>query len=365
MTRIRDIVHYLEQIAPLAYQEEYDNAGLIIGDASALVQGVLICLDVTESLLQEAKTKSCNLVVAHHPVIFRAIHRLTGKDYTERCIIYAVKHGIAIYVLHTNFDNVSQGINRHIAYTLGLTNVSVLSPKPDTLSQLTVFVPHASVDPVLQALHEAGAGSMGDDPHCHFVTTGIRSVQPTPAAQPYLRSANHLEKVREERVEVMFPSHLETAVLHALRASHPYEEMVHYIQPLKNTNTRVGAGMIGELAPGQCSASFLAYLKVKMCLSCIRHTAPLTRSIQRVAVCGGSGSALIRAAISKQADALVTADIKYHHFFEAEDQILIADVGHYESEIGIKMQLYALLSKKFASIALLQCETTTNPVHYF
>lgn len=365
MPRIKDVVRYLEQIAPLAYQEDYDNAGLIIGDPSVPVTGVLICLDVTEPLLQEAKEKDCNLIIAHHPIIFRAIRRLTGKNYVERCIIYAIKHDLAIYTFHTNLDNVAQGVNKQIVQTLELTNVSILLPKSGILRQLTTFVPYASIEPVLHALHTAGAGCMGEYTYCNFVTKGIGSFKPKLTANPHLGTPNHIEKVEEGRIEVIFPGHLESSVLQALHASHPYEEVAYYIHEIKNTDARVGTGMVGELTPALDSQAFLAYLKAKMDLACIRHTATLARPIKRVAVCGGAGSFLIQEAVLKQVDVLVTADVKYHDFFKAEDKLLIVDIGHYESEVGAKELIHTLLSEKFASIVLLKCSTVTNPIHYF
>jgi dinuclear metal center YbgI/SA1388 family protein len=364
MTQIKDIVRHLEQIAPLAYQEDYDNAGLVIGDPSAAVAGVLICLDITEPLLLEAKARNCNLIIAHHPVIFRPIHQLTGKNYVERCIIYAVRNDMAVYTLHTNFDNVAQGVNLQIAQTLGLSNLSILLPKPGVLSQLTAFVPRASIDLVLNALYAAGAGRIGDYTHCNFVTTGIGSFKPTSTANPHLGTAGQSKRVKEGRIEVIFPAHLEAPVLRALRASHPYEEVAYYLHNISNTDAHVGAGMVGEFSQPLSGQAFLEYLKAKMCLACIRHTGLIDRPIKCVAVCGGSGSFLIEEAILRQADALVTADVKYHDFFKAEDQILIVDIGHYESEVGTKRLIYTLLSEKFTSIALLQCETVTNPIHY-
>jgi dinuclear metal center YbgI/SA1388 family protein len=364
MTQIGEIVRHLEQVAPLAYQEDYDNAGLVIGDPSAAVTGVLICLDITEPLLLEAKVKNCNLIIAHHPIIFRSIHRLTGENYTERCIIYAIRNSIAVYTLHTNFDNVTRGVNFQIAQTLGLSNPSILLTKPSTLSQLTAFVPRAFIGPVLHALHEAGAGRIGDYTHYNLVTTGTGSFKPTSTANPHLGTAGKSDEVKEGRIEVVFPKHLEKPVLCALRASHPYEEVVYYLNDIRNTDAHVGAGMVGELSQPLGSQAFLEYLKAKMNLSCVRHTGPINRSIKCVAVCGGSGSFLIEEAILKQADALVTADVKYHDFFKADNQILIVDVGHYESEVGTKKLIYTLLSEKFTSIALLQCETVTNPIHY-
>ncbi|MEM9416883.1 MAG: Nif3-like dinuclear metal center hexameric protein [Bacteroidota bacterium] len=364
MIRIKDIVAYLEQIAPLAYQEAYDNAGLVVGEVGASVTGVLICLDITEAVLQEAKAKACNLIIAHHPLIFRPIKRLTAKSYVEKCLAYAIKEDLAIYSLHTNLDNVAQGVNRQIAQTLGLQDLSILLPKPGTLRQLTTFVPPAATKPLLQALHTAGAGCIGDYTHCSFVTTGTGSFQPTAAATPHVGTPHQLEKVEEERIEVVFPAHLEASVLRALQEAHPYEEVAYYIQQLQNTDAQVGAGMVGVLPQPLSSEEFLQYLKTKMTLACIRYTAPLKRAIQRVAVCGGSGSGLIQAAIKQQADVLVTADVRYHDFFQAEGQLLIADIGHYESEVGTKALIHTLLSEKFASIALLQCETVTNPIHY-
>ena len=365
MIRIKDVVAYLEQVAPLAYQEAYDNAGLLVGEATTPVTGALICLDITEAVLQEAKVKACNLIIAHHPLIFRPIHKLTGQNYVARCIAYAIKQDLAIYSLHTNLDNVAQGVNRQIAQRLGLQNLSILLPKPNTLGKLTTFVPQPSIEPVLQALHAAGAGHIGDYTHCSFVTIGTGSFQPTSAATPYLGAPNQLEKVEEGRIEVVFPAHLEARVLQALQAAHPYEEVAYYIHRIKNTDAKVGAGMIGALPQPLNSEQFLKYLKAKMSLACIRHTAPTARPIKLVAVCGGSGSCLIQEAITKQADVLVTADVKYHDFFKAEDKILVADIGHYESEVGTKALIHTLLSERFTSIALLKCETVTSPIHYF
>jgi dinuclear metal center YbgI/SA1388 family protein len=364
MIRIREIVRHLEQVAPLAYQDDYDNAGLVVGDASAAVTGVLICLDVTEALLLEAKTKKCNLIIAHHPIIFRSIRQLTGKNHLERCIIYAVRNNIAVYTLHTNFDNVARGVNLQIAQALGLGNLSILLPKPGTLSQLTAFVPRAFIDSALHALHAAGAGYLSDYAHCDLAITRIGSPKPTSTANPHLGIAEESEKGKERKIEVVFPKHLEKPVLRALRASCPHEEVAYYLHDIRNTDARVGAGMIGELSASLSSRAFLEYLKAKMNLAYLRHTELIDRPIKCVAVCGGSGSFLIEEAILKQADALVTADVKYHDFFKAENQILVVDAGHYESEIGTKKLIHTLLSEKFTSIAMLQCETVTNPIHY-
>lgn len=363
MTRIKDIVHYLEQIAPLAYQEDYDNAGLVVGEVSTPVTGILICLDITASVIEEAKVRGCNLILAHHPIIFRPIRRLTSATHVGRCITHAIKQDIALYSLHTNLDNVAHGVNGQIAKTLCLDNLNILLPKTGMLRQLTTFVPCSSVDLVLQALHAAGAGQIGDYTHCSFVAKGTGSFQPTSAACPHIGTVGQPEKVEESRIEAIFPAHLETPVLQALRATHPYEEVVYYVHNLSNIDPKVGAGMIGELSPALSSQAFLTYLKAKMQLAYIRHTMPIDRPIKRVAVCGGSGSFLIEQAILKRADVLITSDVKYHDFFKADGQMIIIDIGHYESEVGVKELIYTLLSKKFTNIALLKCKTVTNPIY--
>ena len=364
MVKIRDIVSYVERIFPPAYQEDYDNVGLVIGDSSVPVEGVLTCLDITELVLYEAKERNCNLVIAHHPIIFRPITSLNGKNYVERCIIYAIRQQIAIYTLHTNLDNVAWGGNRKMAQALGLNNLSILLPKPGTLSQLTAFVPHSAADHVLQALYAAGAGCISDYIHHHVDTLEVGFKEPAAMVSTHPVVAKKLEKTEESRVEVVFPTHLEASILRALQATHPCKEAVYYVHKLKNTDVGVGSGMVGELPRSMSSQAFLKYLKEKMQLTCVRHTAPMARPIRRVAVCGGSGSFLVYAALLKQADALVTSDIKYHDFFKAEGQILLVDVGHYESEVGTKALIHTLLSEKFVNITVFECSTVTNPVHY-
>ncbi len=364
MPPIKDITNYLEQIAPLAYQEDYDNAGLLVGDATAAVSGILICLEVTEAVLQEAQSKGCNLIIAHHPFIFRPIKKLTGSNAVERCMLQAIRQGIAIYAIHTNLDNVAHGVNQQIAQILGLQDLSILLPKAAVLHKLITFVPLSSVDVVLQALHQAGAGRIGNYTHCSFVHTGIGSFRPTEAATPYIGVPNQLEKIEESRIEMVFPAYLKDAIIQVLQATHPYGEVAYYIHKLENIDAQIGAGMLGTLPQPLSGEAFLDYLKAKMNLSCIRHTAPIDRPIKGVAVCGGAGSALIQQAIVKQADVLITADVKYHDFFNTEGKILVADIGHYESEVCIKALIYTLLSEKFANIAILECATVTNPIHY-
>ncbi|MCG8340626.1 MAG: Nif3-like dinuclear metal center hexameric protein [Cytophagales bacterium] len=365
MIKINDVIDYLEQIAPLSYQEHYDNAGLMLGNAHSTVTGILICLDITEEVLAEAKAQNCNLIIAHHPLIFKPIKKLTARTYVERCIIQAIKQNLALYAIHTNLDNIVQGVNQQIAQALALNNVAILKPKKGSLSKLVTFVPEKETASVLQALHEAGAGNIGNYKNCSFVSEGIGSFQPSEAANPYLGKRNKLEKVNEKRIEVIFPSYLEKTLLEALHVAHPYEEVAYCVHKLENFHQAVGAGMVGELKEAHSGKEFLSYLKAKMNAACIRHTALIARPIKKVAVCGGAGSFLLKEAIAKQADAFITADISYHDFFNAEKKILIADIGHYESELCTKALIHRLLTKKFTNIVVLKCETVTNPINYF
>ena len=364
MPQIQDITRYLETIAPPSYQESYDNARLIVGNPQAEVSGILVSLDAIEAVIDEAIAKGCNLVVAHHPIVFRGLKSLTGATYVERTVIKAIKHDIALYAIHTNLDNVHRGVNRKISEKLGLQNLRILVPKTDTLHKLVTFVPLADTERVLQALGAAGAGQIGNYKNCSFRTTGTGTCEPNEQANPHIGEAGTLEQVEEQRVEVLYPAHLSAQILAALRGAHPYEEVAYYQQALTNENQEVGSGMIGELPQALPGAEFLAYLKEKMHLSIIRHTQLLDDPVRRVAVCGGAGSFLLPHALRQQADAFVTADVKYHEFFDAEGQLLLADIGHYESEVCTKELLGELLSKKFVNFAVHLAKTNTNPVFY-
>ncbi len=364
MPQIQDVTRYLETIAPPAYQESYDNSGLIVGNPQAEVSGILVSLDAIESVVDEAIAKGCNLIVSHHPIVFRGLKSLTGKNYVERTIIKAVKRDIALYAIHTNLDNVQDGVNRRISERLGLQDVRVLAPKTDTLQKLVTFAPLADADQVLQALDEAGAGQIGHYRNCSFQTTGTGRFQPNEQAKPHLGEAGKLEQVEEQRIEVIYPAHLANQILTALRSAHPYEEVAYYQQPLMNQNQEVGSGMIGELPRPLSGTEFLAHLKKSMQLSVVRHTRLPDKPVRRVAVCGGAGSFLLPHAQRQRADAFVTADYKYHEFFDADGQLIIADIGHYESEVFTKDLLGDFLSEKFVNFAVHLAEVNTNPVFY-
>ena len=365
MSKIKDIVQHLERIAPLAYQESYDNAGLLVGDSTVDVNSILITLDVTEEVVDEAISKNCELIVAHHPIIFKSLKKLTGSNYVERTVIKAIKNDIAIYASHTNLDHIKNGVNAKIAEKLGLINTRILSPKNGYLAKLSVLVPQNEATAVRSALHEAGAGQIGEYKDCAFESTGRGSFLPTEKANPSIGKKGQPELVEEIKIEVIFPMHLKNKILNAMKKAHPYEEVAYYLHQLENTYNELGAGMLGELAVPMDSLDFFDYLKEKMSLSVIKHTATINRKIKKVAVCGGSGSFLISQAKSKKADVYISSDIKYHEFFDADGRLIVADIGHYESERFTNEIFYAILKENFANIALHLGETVTNPIKYY
>jgi dinuclear metal center YbgI/SA1388 family protein len=361
---VRDVIAYLSTIAPPAYQESYDNAGLITGDPGWEVRGVLVTLDCTEPIVDEAVAEGANLIVAHHPILFRGIKRLTGATYVERTLIKAIRNDIAIYAIHTNLDNVLGGVNSKIAEKIGLVNTRILLPRKDTLAKLVTFVPRENAEAVLSALHDAGAGQIGNYKNCSFRVAGQGAFMPVEGANPHIGEKDRLEIVDETRVEVIFPAWQEGQILDALRKSHPYEEVAYYVTALMNENQEVGSGLIGEVPEPEEPMAFLQRLKVSMDLPMIRHTRIPGRKISKIAVCGGAGSFLLSRAIQAGADAFISADFKYHEFFDAENRILVADIGHYESEIHTKELLAELLRKKFHTFASNFSKTVTNPISY-
>lgn len=362
--KIKDVIAYLETLAPGAYQESYDNSGLLTGNREASVTGVLLTLDCTEEVVAEAEALGCNLIVSHHPIIFKGLKSLTGKTYVERTVIASVKKDIAIYAAHTNLDNVRMGVNRKIGEKLGLVNTQVLSPVIGALSKLVTFVPEASLEKVLAALHKAGAGQIGNYENCSFQVQGIGSFRPNEAAKPGIGKTGNLEKVSETRVEVIFPTHATPGIIHALRAAHPYEEVAHYITRLENENQDIGAGLLGDLPQGEEAMPFLHRLKEIMKASHVRHTQIPGNPIRKVAVCGGAGSFLLPQAILRGADVFISSDFKYHEFFDAEGKILVADIGHYESEQFTKELFWEVLNQKFTTFAFHFSKTATNPIRY-
>ncbi len=361
---VHDVCQSLETWAPLSWQESYDNAGLLCGNRSQVITGILISLDCTEAVVQEAIEQGCNMIVAHHPIVFKGLKSLTGKDYVERTMILAIKNDIAIYASHTNLDHAPKGVSYQLATQLGLINGKVLRPFKQALKQLTYFIPTESAAKTLEALHAAGAGNIGNYSECSFSQLGTGRFTPNEAANPTIGTSNKAEEVQEEQVQLIFPAHLEKVVLEALFKSHPYEEVAYYINQLDNTWNEVGSGYVAELPEALNAEQFSKYLKEKLELHHFRHTAWLKKPIKRVAVCGGAGSFLLGDAIKAGADVFISGDFKYHEFFDAENYLTICDIGHYESEVMIKEAIHAYLSNNFSTFAVLKSMTNSNPVSY-
>lgn len=364
MIKLKEITDHIESIAPLAYQESYDNAGLICGTPDMQVTGVLICLDSTEAVIDEAIANKCNLVIAHHPIVFSGIKKFNGKNYVERVIIKAIKNDIAIYAAHTNLDNVQQGVNAKIAGQIGLKKTRILSPQKNGLKKLITFCPEDQAPAVRQALFNAGAGSIGNYSECSFNTPGTGTFKAGDDTNPYVGEKGKQHQEKEVRIETIYPADMESRLLKALFTSHPYEEVAYDLISLSNTNQTVGSGMIGELPVEMDEMEFLKVLKTKMNTSCVRHTGLRGKKVKKVAVCGGSGSFLLKDAIQAGADVFVTADFKYHQFFDAENRIIIADIGHFESEQYTSALFYEILNEKFNTFAIHLSKINTNPINY-
>jgi dinuclear metal center YbgI/SA1388 family protein len=362
---INEITQFLETIAPLSLQEGYDNAGLLTGNAAWECTGIMTTLDATEAVVMEAKAKNCNLIVAHHPIIFSGLKKLNGKNYVERTVITAIKNDVAIYAIHTNLDNVLAGVNGKMADMLGLVNRRVLSPKPGLLKKLAVFVPEAQAAAVRSAVFEAGAGHIGNYSECSFNSSGGGTYKAGDGSNPFVGNAGEQHMQEEVKVEVIFPVWLQHAAIAAMKSAHPYEEVAYDIIALDNVWDNTGSGLLGELTDAVDEASFLEQIKTAFGLKLIRHTPLLGKKIKKVALCGGAGSFLTKAAIAAAADCYITGDVKYHEFFDADSRLVLADIGHYESEQFTINLLFDVLREKFPTFAVLKTGVNTNPVHYF
>jgi len=366
--KISEIINIIELLAPPSLQENYDNAGLLAGEPHLECFGVVCSLDLTEEVIDETIVAGANLIVTHHPVIFKALKSLTPANYEARCLVKAIKNDISIYAVHTNYDNVLKGVNLALAKKIGLatSTLQMLAPVAGKLVKLFTYVPLSHAETLKQGLFDAGAGHIGQYMECSFSTTGTGTFRPMEGTNPFIGTAGgNREQVEEQKIEVIFPLWLKNKVMAALRTHHPYEEIAYELVMTENELQEAGSGMIGELTAPLAEKDFLMHIKNSLGISMIRHTALLGRDIKRVAICGGAGAFLIKNAMGKQADAYLTADLKYHDFFDPEGQMLLLDIGHYESEIPAVAQLTNYLQQKFPTFAVLQSKTDTNPVRYF
>lgn len=364
MPRIKEITRALEAFAPLPLQESYDNCGLQIGDQNTDVSGILLCIDVVEATIDEAIHKNCNLIISHHPLIFSGLKSITGKNYIERTILKAIKHNIALYAAHTNFDAASGGVNKVICEKLGLKNLKILSPAKESLLKLVVYVPVKEAEKVRNVIFEAGAGVIGDYDCCSFNVQGSGTFRGGEKSNPFVGEKGHLHTEPEVRIETIMPAYISGRVVAQMQLAHPYEEVAYDLYPLKNALETTGAGMIGDYEGGLDEESFLKKVKKTFIAEGIRHTPLLGKLPQKIAVCGGSGSFLISNAIAAKADFFITGDIKYHDFFKAEEKIVLADIGHYESEQFTVEVFHDIILKNFSKFAVHYSEVNSNPLKY-
>lgn len=362
--QIKDVTNYIEQLAPLSYAEDFDNVGLLIGNYSTEVTGVLVTLDTLEETVDEAIANNCNLIVSFHPIVFSGLKKINGNNYVERVVLKAIQNNIAIYATHTALDNVNNGVSAKMGEVLGLENMKTLIPKKGIIKKLTTYVPSQNADNLRNKLFEAGAGNIGNYDNCSFNTEGKGSYKGNENSNPTIGEKGELIFEKETCITITFDSFLEGKILSALFKNHPYEEVAYEVITLDNQNQHVGMGMIGELPSAMNEKDFLLFVKKTFKTDCVRHSELLDKPIKKVAVLGGSGSFAIKNAMRAGADAYISADFKYHEFFKAEKRILLADVGHYESEQFTKNLLVDYLSKKISTFAIILSEKSTNPIHY-
>jgi dinuclear metal center YbgI/SA1388 family protein len=362
--KIKEILSVLEEMAPLAYAEDFDNVGLLVGNTDVEATGVLVCHDALESVLEEAIAKKCNLIVCFHPILFSGLKKITGKNYVERSIIKAIKNDIAIYAVHTALDNHQNGVNKIFCDALGLKNTKILIPKENFIRKMVTYTISENAEKLRNSLFDAGAGNIGNYEDCSFSSKGIGTYMGNEYSNPQLGERFEFVQGDEIKIEVTFEKHLENNILKALFSNHAYEEVAYEIYELQNKHQNIGLGMLGEFETPMDEKDFLLFVKEKMISEGIRHSSFLGRPIKKVAVLGGSGSYAIKKAISAGADAFLTADLKYHQFYEAENRLLLADIGHFESERYTKNYIVDYLRKKILNFAIILSEENTNPVKY-
>jgi dinuclear metal center YbgI/SA1388 family protein len=369
--KLKDIFQELEKSAPLSMQEEYDNSGLLYGDPEAKCKKVLVCLDITDEVLKEAIQMEANLIISHHPLVFRAIKKLEHKKYPDRILIDAIQNNIALYAMHSNLDNWHRGVNQKIGEKLGLEKLSVLENKASQLCKLVVFCPDIKLKNgryapgvLRNALFSAGAGHIGKYEHCSFNTEGLGTFRGMEGSHPFIGKQGKTHIQKEIKIEVIFPTYAEKNLIQKMKEVHPYEEIAYDIYPLNNTFAYAGAGMTGIYPEAKNTKAFLREIKDIFQVETLRHSRIYKKEIREIAFCGGSGSFLISRAKAKKADVFLSSDIKYHDFFQADENMMIVDIGHYQSEQFTIELIIDLLQKKFPKFAVLKTRINTNPIKY-
>ena len=361
--KLNKIIECLEKWAPPSLQEEYDNSGLIIGNNQNEIKGILVTLDCTEEIINEAIKKNCNLIISHHPLIFRPIKKITGSNHVERSIIKAIQNSISIYSIHTNLDNILSGVNYKIANKIGLKQIKILDKKINVLSKIEFYIPKDYKENVLKNLFKIGAGKIGNYNSCSFQTEGSGTFRPDDNASPFIGKKNKYQNSDEVKVELIFENHLEKELISCLKKFHPYDEVAFFITKVNNKSEVIGSGIVGNLRID--STKLLKKLKNAFKSKAIKHTVLNKKNVNKIAICGGSGSFLINKAIKNNADVFITSDLKYHDFFEGENKMIIVDIGHYESEQFTKELIFEYLNKKLVNIAIHLSKINSNPIRYY
>ena len=364
MEKISDIISAIEAYAPLHLQEGYDNCGLQVGDGNAEATGVLLCVDVTEAVVDEAIALGVNMVVSHHPLIFRGLKKLVGRSDIERIVIKAIKNDIAIYSAHTNMDNTRGGVSARMAQKLGMKNVRVLVPQVGRQVKVVVYVPTSYADTVADAMHACGAGNIGDYEHCSYRIAGEGRYRAKAGAHPFVGTPGEMHSEPETRIEVIVDAAVKDRVVQAMLQAHPYEEPAYDVLQLQNESPYEGAGVVGDIEPTSAT-DFFAKLKNVFGVDAVRFCGDATKTIRRVALCGGSGAEFIGAAVHSGADIYVTGDVKYHDFTGNASRILIADIGHYESEQFTKDIFYEIIREKMPNFATYYAKSENKQVKFF
>ncbi len=362
--QIKEVIQHLEAFAPTTYAEDFDNVGLLVGNQNTTVTGVLVTLDTLESIVDEAIKNNCNLIISFHPIVFKGIKKFNGNTYVERVVMKAIKNDIAIFAIHTALDNAYNGVNDMMSEQLGLINRKILIPQSGTIKKLVTYVPTTEAENIRTKLFEAGAGSIGNYDNCSFSSEGTGTFRATEHANPSIGTVGRMHQEKETQIQITYPKHNEDKILKTLFDTHSYEEVAYEITTLENKNQHIGMGMIGELPKAMEETEFLNHIKKVFKTGCIRHSNLLRKPIKKVAVLGGSGSFAIKNAKQAGADIFITADLKYHQFYEAEEKIILADIGHYESEQFTKNLIVSYLRKKISNFAIILSDKNTNPIQY-
>ena len=363
--KINQIIETLEKWAPTSYAEDFDNVGLLVGDKNRTCTGAIITHDVSEIVVEEAIAAKCNFIICFHPIIFKGLSTITGKNYVEKTVLKAIENKIAIYAIHTALDNHQHGVSYHLGQQINLEQQRILIPQKKSLYHLTTYVPEKHKEELLNALHQAGAGSIGNYSLCSFSTKGYGQFYGNKNSSPAIGEKESLTHVEEIKISLVVPKHAKHEVIDTLKKNHPYESVAYELTAVENQHPNVGLGSIGQLKTALPLNEFLTLIKTKLNTPFIRHNETHHKTIKKVAVLGGSGSFCIDAAKSQGADALITADLKYHDFFRGEKDLLLVDAGHYETEHFTKRIIHEYLTKKIPNFAFTLSDINTNPVKYF